>query len=268
MPSTLEATAPRQRPRVDFFGMAIDNVSRAEAMKRVAEMISEPGPSRVFCTNVAVFDAASSSPELWAFYRNCNLSTVDGRGIYFALHLLRTPVHEPVSGASIGFHLLEVAAERGYRLFILGARQEVLRTAIENLRREHPGIQIVGGHHGYYSDAEEAAIADLIAESGAQVVLLAMSSPRKERFAERQGERCGANLMVGVGGGIDIVAGVYSLAPPWISAIGAEWLFRLAQEPRRLWRRYLYSNTRFGWRLASHFVGRLTGRRIHPRRAE
>jgi N-acetylglucosaminyldiphosphoundecaprenol N-acetyl-beta-D-mannosaminyltransferase len=146
--------------------------------------------------------------------------------------------------------LLELAERRAYGVFILGARHDVLETAVGELRRLHPELRIAGHRDGYFADGESAAVAGQVRESGADILLVAMSSPRKEYWLARFGRETGVPFIMGVGGAIDVVAGVARRAPLWMQRAGLEWLFRFVQEPRRMGRRYLVTNTRFAALLA------------------
>jgi exopolysaccharide biosynthesis WecB/TagA/CpsF family protein len=127
----------------------------------------------------------------------------------------------------------------GYRVYILGARQEVPHTATHCLHQRHPQLAIAGCHHGYFADHESPEIAAEIRAAQPDILFLAMSSPRKEQWLGRFGESLGVPLVMGVGGSIDIIAGITRRAPKLWQRLGIEWLYRLLQEPRRMFRRYL-----------------------------
>jgi N-acetylglucosaminyldiphosphoundecaprenol N-acetyl-beta-D-mannosaminyltransferase len=225
--------------------MRFHEVTLARAVDIVEGFIVDRRPRKVMCANVALHMTARRSPELWELYRRSDLLTVDGRGIYYASRLLGQPAPKPVSGIDLMFALVERAADRGYRVYIVGATDDVLTAAIKRLTRMYPSLQIVGSHNGFYDESDEDRIGDLVRAAKPDLVLLAMSSPRKERFAERQARRDVGGVFVAVGGSIDIAAGRFRRAPRWMRVAGLEWVVRLVQEPRRLWRRYLVTNTRF-----------------------
>lgn len=238
-------TAVSPIPVTYFMGMAFHNVTLDQAVARIDAFIKVGIPHKIFCPNVALFVWARSNPELWQFYAECDLVTVDGMGIYFASRLFGEPLVESLSGVTLMFELLRRAPSAGYRIFLLGTTEDILNQAVVNLRKEYPAINVVGVHHGFYQESDEGVIADQIRACNADIVFLAMSSPKKEWFVKRQAARAGARVFLGVGGGIDIIAGVYKLAPRWIRNSGLEWCFRLMQEPRRLWKRYLFTNAVF-----------------------
>jgi N-acetylglucosaminyldiphosphoundecaprenol N-acetyl-beta-D-mannosaminyltransferase len=139
--------------------------------------------------------------------------------------------------------LLVRAAVEDWPVYFLGATQDVLDRFLATILERHQGLNIVGACNGYFSDDER--VADAIAESGARLLFVAMPSPRKEFFSYSMKNRLGPLLVVGVGGSFDVVAGLTARAPRWMQRAGLEWFYRFAQEPRRLWRRYLIGNARF-----------------------
>lgn len=173
------------------------------------------------------------------------LVTADGQSIVWASRLLGDPLPERVAGIDLMVGLLERAAIKGFRVYLLGAKPEVLEAAVIQIRTRYPGIVIAGARDGYYSDAEEDEVAASIAASDPDILFVAMTSPRKEYFLERQGNRVSAPFVMGVGGAVDILAGVTTRAPAVLQRLGVEWLFRLVQEPRRLAKRYFQTNLVF-----------------------
>jgi N-acetylglucosaminyldiphosphoundecaprenol N-acetyl-beta-D-mannosaminyltransferase len=147
--------------------------------------------------------------------------------------------------------------------YILGATTEVLETAVARIRQRHPGISIVGYRDGYYDMADEDAVAASIATARPDILFVAMSSPRKEYFLARHAPTMSVPFVMGVGGAIDVVAGLTRRAPMVWQRLGLEWLFRLAQEPRRLGRRYFFTNTRFVFLLSREVVKRRNSSKEH-----
>ena len=154
--------------------------------------------------------------------------------------------------------VLELAQERGYRVYVLGAKEDVLATAIERLGELYPGLVVAGSHHGYFADEKSVEISALIREAEPHILLVAMTSPRKEYWLAEHAADLGVPFSMGVGGSIDIVAGVTKRAPASMQRLGLEWFYRFVQEPRRLGPRYLRTNLRFAGLLARELV---SGRR-------
>jgi N-acetylglucosaminyldiphosphoundecaprenol N-acetyl-beta-D-mannosaminyltransferase len=165
--------------------------------------------------------------------------------IVWASRLLGRPLPERVTGIDLMMSLLARGNERGYRVFCLGAREEVSKRIAEILARDFPGVRLVGRHHGYYSKDEEPRIVEMIAASQPDILFVAMTSPKKENFLARWGSQLNTIVTHGVGGSFDVLAGKVKRAPPIWRELGLEWLYRLAQEPGRLGNRYLTTNTMF-----------------------
>jgi N-acetylglucosaminyldiphosphoundecaprenol N-acetyl-beta-D-mannosaminyltransferase len=150
-----------------------------------------------------------------------------------------------VAGVDLMWELLKRADHRGYRVYFLGATPDVLGLVLDRVRRELPGVVVAGAHHGYFSDDEAEAVATDITRASADILLVAMPTPRKERFIHAYLGSLGVRVAMGVGGSFDVVAGVTRRAPSWLQRVGLEWAYRLAQEPRRLFKRYAVTNTKF-----------------------
>lgn len=227
------------------FGLDYDNVSLEEAVKRMEEFIKERTPHMVLTTGAELIARAHKDSELKKIYSVADLLTVDSQVVYLACKLLRKPIKEPVSAAKLMFKFLETAEAKGYRLFFLGAKEEILEKAISNLKEKHPNLNIVGYHHGYFDFCQDYDIVRKINEAKPDVLFVAMSSPFKERFICKNLSRMNVPVSFGVGGTIDIAAGYCKFAPRWVSKIGLEWFYRFLQEPRRLWKRYATTNLVF-----------------------
>jgi N-acetylglucosaminyldiphosphoundecaprenol N-acetyl-beta-D-mannosaminyltransferase len=143
---------------------------------------------------------------------------------------------------------LDLAGERGYRVFFLGARPEVVERAVSEIRSRYPRLNIAGWHHGYFWDKEDDLVAKVKA-CGAEMLFVAVTSPMKEKFIARRGQELGVNFVMGVGGTFDVVAGLVKRAPLWMQKAGLEWFFRVLQEPRRMWKRYAVTNSKYAWML-------------------
>lgn len=231
--------------RVEVLGCALDAVDMDEAVARIDEAIGERRFLRHADLNGAIVVAMQGDDELRESIVGADLLVADGQSVVWAARLLGRPLPARVAGIDLMHRTIELAERRGYSIYILGARQEVLERAVERLTADHPGLKIAGYRNGYFDDSEDPAVAAAIRESGADILFVAISSPRKEYFLGRYGRGLGVPYVMGVGGSIDVVAGVARRAPVWMQRVGLEWAFRLVQEPRRLFRRYLVTNARF-----------------------
>lgn len=180
---------------------------------------------------------------------NADITLADGMAVVWAARLLGRMLPERVAGIDLMNALFVRAGERGHRVYLLGATQEVLDSVRECVARVYPAVKIVGSHHGYFRAEDEAAVAASISAAQPDILFVAMSPPKKEIFLGKWGPRLSVPVCHGVGGAFDVVAGKVRRAPRWMQRIGMEWLFRVMQEPSRLWRRYLVTNSIFGWML-------------------
>ena len=247
--------------RVRVMGCEIDRVSLDETLAVCDAVIASRGFAQHMAVNVAKLVSMQDDDPLREIVAGCELVTADGQPVVWASRLLGDPLPSRVAGIDLMQALLGLAAARGYRIYILGARPDVLEAAVERVRREFPALELAGYRDGYYSDDEETGVAASIAATQPDILFVAMSSPRKEYFLAQHGRTIGAPFVMGVGGSIDVLAGIRRRAPVPIQRIGLEWLFRLAQEPRRLMPRYVQTNTRFLALLAGELVRKRITRR-------
>lgn len=234
-----------ERDRVKVLGCSIDRVDMDQALARCEEAILGGGFVQHMAVNAAKLVAAQDDSYLHESIERSELITADGQAVVWASQLLGDALPTRVAGIDLMHGLLALAAERRYAVYILGARPEVLAQAIVRIKEQFPGIRIVGARDGYYADAEEGDVAAGIAQAQADMLFVAMSSPRKEYFLARHGSTMRVPFVMGVGGSIDVIAGLTRRAPVVLQRLGLEWLYRLLQEPRRLFKRYLVTNFRF-----------------------
>jgi N-acetylglucosaminyldiphosphoundecaprenol N-acetyl-beta-D-mannosaminyltransferase len=238
------ATQPRNG-RAHVLGCDIDRVDMTETLERCERFIRDRTHAQHMAVNAAKIVSARNDEELHRLINDCDIVTADGQAVVWASRVLGDPLPTRVAGIDLMNELLALAERRGYRVFILGARQEVLDRALEHLRERHPRLQVAGHRDGYYTAGEERAVVDQIRASRADLLFVAMSSPRKEYFLGRWGDTLDVGFAMGVGGAIDVLAGVTRRAPRRLQVLGLEWAYRLAQEPRRLFRRYFVTNSLF-----------------------
>ncbi len=231
--------------QIQLLGVRFDNVTIAEAADCIEEFIRGRRPSKVLSRNATIRVLEDQNPALHQFYATTDLVTVDGMAFVYLGRLLGRPFKEMTGGPFLWYEVLRRAATKGYGVFLLGARQVTLENAVERLNRQYPGLRIVGFQHGYFTAQEETQVVETIRSSHPDILMVGMSSPLKEEFLERNLDRLDVPACIGVGGAIDVFAGVSRLAPVWMRKACLEWLYRVWQEPRRLWKRYLFSHARF-----------------------
>lgn len=245
--------------RARILGCAIDRLDMDETVERCDELIRAGGFTQHMSVNAAKLVASQEDAQLREIINRCELVSADGQAVVWASRLLGDPLPARVAGIDLMHALMERAAQRGYRVYVLGAKRDVLERAVERLRAEHPDLAFAGYRDGYFDPSEDATVADEIARTRPHILFVAMSSPRKEYFLGEHGPRIGAPFVMGVGGSIDVVAGVTRRAPRSWQRLGLEWLYRLLQEPRRMFRRYAVTNWRFTLLVARELVTRGRG---------
>jgi len=231
-----------------------------QTLERCRTLIAAGEFAQHVAINAAKVVALQDDPRLHDIVRRCELVTADGQSIVWASRALGDPLPSRVAGIDLMNNLFELAEREGYRIFILGARQDVLERAVQRLHARHPALTIAGSRHGYYPEAEDAQVAEEIRQARPDILFVAMTSPRKEYWLGRYGRTIDVPLVMGVGGAIDVLAGVTRRAPELLQRYGLEWAYRLAQEPRRLIRRYAVTNTRFLLLIAREAASRASRR--------
>ncbi len=232
--------------QIDFLGIPLDTLTLKETMERIEETIREGGRLNHVVINAGKVVAMQSNKELFQSVVSCDLINADGQSIVWAVRILGKKIPERVAGIDLMENLVELAAERGYGCFFFGAREEVVRKVVELYTRKYGASVVAGYRNGYFERSEEAAIAQMIGDSRAQLLFVAMPSPKKENFMfEYRDVMRSLNFNMGVGGSFDVIAGYTNRAPLWMQKIGLEWFYRFLQEPGRMWKRYLVGNTMF-----------------------
>ncbi len=231
--------------RIFVLGCPIDNLSLKETHARIDEIIAGRVPSQHVVINVDKILKIRRDSELLRIVSACDLINPDGMPVVWASRLLGTPLKERIAGIDLMEKLVERSQKSGYRLYFLGAREDVIAKVIAHYRRKYPGIDIAGYRNGYWDQLEEGRVVENIRQSGADILFVAISSPKKELFLNRYLKEMGVPFVMGVGGSFDVVAAKVKRAPLWMQKAGLEWFFRFCQEPHRLWRRYLIGNTAF-----------------------
>jgi N-acetylglucosaminyldiphosphoundecaprenol N-acetyl-beta-D-mannosaminyltransferase len=232
-------------PRARVLGCEIDRLGMSEAVERCQHHIEARVPAQHMAVNAAKVVAMQDDANLLRLVNDCEIVTADGQAIVWASWLLRDPLPSRVTGIDLMRELLALAEREGYSVYVLGARAEILAQAVARVRRLHPELRIVGHRDGYFSEEQERDVVAGIRRTQPDLLFVAMPSPRKERFIGRWRDELDIPLCMGVGGSIDVIAGVTRRAPRPLQRLGLEWAYRLGQEPRRLLRRYLVGNWRF-----------------------
>lgn len=232
-------------PTRELFGIPIAALTLEETLDRVDQAISTRTRLQIGVVNAAKIVNMRRDNSLRQDVLSSDLILADGIAVVWASRLLGVDLPERVPGIDLMEAIVRRGNARGYRVFFLGAEQHILEKATDRMAAENPGLRIVGRHHGYFTEAGEESIAREIADASADVLFVAMTSPWKEQFLARWSRVLGVPVCHGVGGSLDVVAGKVKRAPRVWQRLGLEWLYRVVQEPRRLSKRYLVTNTLF-----------------------
>ena len=235
------------RSRVQVFGLPLDVLTMEQTVERVAELVADGGPHQHVVLNAAKVVLCEDDEEMRDIVSECSLVNADGQAVVWAARLLGHKVPERVAGIDLMEAVLSRSAAEGWPVYFLGATDEVVRKVVDIETARHAGLTVAGFRNGFWTADEEDAVVKEIANSGAKVLLVAVPTPRKERFLAAHIQTLGVSFQMGVGGSFDVVAGVVTRAPRWMQKAGLEWTWRLLHEPRRMFRRYLVGNSRFIW---------------------
>ncbi|MDB5916191.1 MAG: UDP-N-acetyl-D-mannosamine transferase [Massilia sp.] len=236
--------------RITLMGCQIDNLSMEDTLVKVEGFIQTGRPHQHVVVNVDKLVKASRDESLRRLINDCALVNADGMPVVWASRLLGTPLKERVAGIDLFEALMERAAEKGWRVFLLGAREEVVLAVRDAYQHKYPQMRFAGWRNGYWNgEQEEAEVVEQIRASRADLLFVAISSPKKEIFLGRHQAAMKIPFAMGVGGTFDVAIGRIRRAPRWMQQSGLEWLFRFMQEPRRLFRRYFIDDMAFIWLL-------------------
>ena len=250
----------REVPPVALLGVPVVAATMDEAVEWVDEAVRERHRLHFGMVNAAKIVNMRRDAELRQDVLSSDVILADGMSVVWASRLLGRPLPERVAGIDLMLRILERGRSAGYRVYLLGAARDVVEAAAARMREQYPGVSIVGHHHGYFTEDEQERVAAEIIAARPDVLFVAMTSPYKERFLARWSGRLGIPVCHGVGGSFDVVAGKVQRAPEAWQRLGLEWLYRVRQEPRRLWRRYLVTNTVFAGLVLAGMARRALGR--------
>ena len=230
--------------RIEFLGCPMDVASMDDTVETIRSAITAGQFTQHVVVNVAKLVNMRDDPQLKESVHSCDIINIDGMGVVLGARFLGHSVPERVAGVDLFHELLKMSKTNQFSVFLLGAKDEVVSQATSNVLALHPGLKVAGYHHGYFWD-DEAALVEKIRASGAQLLFVAITSPKKENFINRWRDQLGVDFVMGVGGTFDVVAGKVKRAPRWMQQYGLEWLYRVIQEPGRMWKRYLTTNLKF-----------------------
>ena len=224
----------------------IHNLTMQETLQLVAKNIEENKQIHHVVVNAGKLVSMQKDLQLRESVNNSDLINADGQAVVWASKFLGKPLKERVAGIDLMANLVAMAHEKDYKIFLFGAKEEVVKEVTEIYSKQYSKDLIAGYRNGYFKPEEEQQIAQEISNSGAQMLFVAISSPVKENFLYDNREILKKiNFVMGVGGSFDVISGKTKRAPQWMQKSGLEWFYRFLQEPKRMWKRYLVGNTKF-----------------------
>lgn len=247
---------------MNLLGCNFDEVTQEGAVKWSEDWLANNETSGYITTvNVAILMMMRSDKTLTKFIENSALVVADGLPLIWLSKLLGRPLPERVAGIDLMQDMVRNAAETGKSVYLMGAKPGTVKKVAERFKTENPDLILAGVDDGYYTKEQEAERVKNIRDSGADLLVVAMGVPRQENFLNDNWDDLGVKLAIPVGGSFDVIAGETKRAPVWMQKTGMEWFYRMCQEPRRLFKRYLVTNTQFiGLGLMSIFQTKLLKR--------
>ena len=222
--------------KVNILGVNVDTVTISQAADKIMEFFNEDRIHTVFTPNSEIIMAAYRDPEFCEMLNNSDLLTADGIGVVYASRILKKPINERAAGYDIARKVLEKLNYTNHKLFLFGGKPGVADEAAANLKKEYPGLNIVGTRNGYFSADDEADIVNEINASGADIVFVCLGAPKQEKWINAHKDELKVRVAMGIGGSLDVFAGRVERAPDFWCKIGMEWFYRLVKEPWRIGR--------------------------------
>lgn len=232
-------------PTIEILGIPFARLTADDALAQIEALYEREEPAFVAHANVHTINLALADPEYRETLRSADMVLNDGKGVMLGARLLGERFPQDLNGNYVTPRVVELAARNGWPTFLLGAKPGVPEHLEKVLRAVHPSLDITGMHHGHFGATGEEDVVALIRDSGAQLLLVGMGNPHQERFLHRRLRDTRARVGIGVGAYFDFQTGAVTRAPRWMNMAGLEWVYRLAQEPKRMWKRYLVGNPAF-----------------------
>ncbi len=233
---------PTAPDKLKILGIRIDNYTMNEAIDTIINWLHEPSGRQICFVNADCANIAYKNSHYLKVLNYSNLCFADGVGLKLAGKLLGQDIAQNVNGTDMFPLLCKKLDQTNLKLFLLGARQEVVEGVADWVEKNYPNLKLAGHHHGYFTPEEQPAVIQKIKDSGAHLLLVAFGAPRQDLWINEHLDETNAKVAIGVGGLFDFYSGRIPRAPVWMREIGMEWLYRLLQEPGRLWKRYLIGN--------------------------
>ncbi len=244
-------------PTISILDIPIVRATEAEAMAEIRHLAEQPEPALVIYVNAHTLELTARDPEYRKIVQEAAIVLNDGIGVSMAAKIVgKESFPANLNGTDLTPLILQLAAERGWRVFLLGAAPGVAEKAAAKFLATTPGLEIAGTHSGFFNAGELEGVIQQIRDARTDVLIVGMGNPVQEQWLARHQAQTGARLGVGVGAFLDFSAGVFPRAPRWMQQMKIEWLYRMSREPRRLWKRYLVEAPVFLAHVAWHTLTR------------
>jgi len=228
--------------RISFLNIQIDNLTMQEALDEIRSIIESGSPGYVVTPNVDHIIKIENDNDFRQVYQNADLVLTDGKPLIWISRLMGTPIKEKISGSDLFPELCQMAAQKGYKIFLLGAADGIAVKAAENMKTLYQGIQIAGTYSppfGFEQNIEEInKVIKKVQDTKPDILVVGLGAPKQEKFIYNYLEQLNVPVSLGLGASIDFMAGNIRRAPKWMSELGLEWFYRFLKEPRRLFKRY------------------------------
>ena len=236
--------------RISLFGMDFMNIRMPEAIEIIRISIFKKEPKSIFFINPDCANKLFKDREYYEVLQKADYIYPDGIGINIACKILKNPLIENINGTDLFPFLCQMCQENGFSIYLLGAKPGVAEKMKHNVEMNYPDLKIVGYRDGYFNlETESDQVIDAINKTGADMLLVAFGAPAQEKWIIQHHSQLTPTIQMGVGGLFDFYSGKIPRAPVWMREIGLEWVYRLIQEPRRMWRRYIIGNPLFLYRV-------------------
>ena len=231
--------------RIDILGVCVDVLTTQETIDLVEKYVLSKTPLHLMGVNADKINMAKENDLIMTIINSCGIINADGASVVMASKKLKTPLPERVAGIDLMQDLIKLSDEKGYSIYLLGAKEEVVSKTSEVIKEKYPNIKIAGFHDGYFGDDDWDDIFDNLENTKPDFVFVGITSPKKEYLIEYLQNKGSNAVFMGVGGSFDVISGNIPRAPKWMQKMNLEWLFRVMHEPRRLFKRYFVGNTKF-----------------------
>jgi len=240
---------PSAPDKITILGIPLTNLTMDEAIETILERLDGDRPTQICFVNADCANIAYRNPAYLDVLRSADYCFADGIGLKLAGKLLAQEIRQNVNGTDLFPRLCEALAAAGKGLFLLGAKPGVAEDVAKWIEQNHPGTAVLGLQHGYFQPEEESSVLERMRASGAGLLLVAFGAPKQDLWIHQHLQETNTKVAMGVGGLFDFYSGRMPRAPQWLREMGMEWLYRLIQEPGRMWKRYLVGNFVFLFRV-------------------